>query len=112
MFKFKMLVSTSNTQAEQAQDITDPVRALWEVSLMLAFSRSFLIQNELSQIPRVENVEYVTNFHRRIMIGHCGVKISNLFTSNKFKSFSPEVPETAVLQNGHLAFRSLARMDL
>jgi hypothetical protein len=45
-------------------------------------------------------------------VGHCGAEISNWFTSNKCNSLSPEGFETALFQNGFLAFRSPAKIDL
>jgi hypothetical protein len=45
-------------------------------------------------------------------VGHCGGEISNSFIANKSKSFSPERFETAPFQNGCLALRSLAEMNL
>jgi hypothetical protein len=45
-------------------------------------------------------------------VGHCGAEISNSCTSNKLSSFSPEGFETALFQNGFLACRSPAKIDL
>jgi hypothetical protein len=39
---FKMWVSAENSQAGQTQVITDPISALWRVTLMLALNRSIL----------------------------------------------------------------------
>jgi hypothetical protein len=46
------------------------------------------------------------------MRGHCGAEISNSFKSNKAMIFSPEAFEIALFQNGCLAFRSPASIDL
>jgi hypothetical protein len=45
-------------------------------------------------------------------VGYCGAEISNSLKSNKAISFSPEKFETALFQNGCLAFRSPAKIDL
>jgi hypothetical protein len=45
-------------------------------------------------------------------VGHCGTEISNSCKSNKLNSFSPEGFVTALFQNGCLAFRSPASIDL
>jgi hypothetical protein len=45
-------------------------------------------------------------------VGHCGAEISNLLNSSKAISFSPEGFESALFQNGCLAFKSLAKIDL
>jgi hypothetical protein len=45
-------------------------------------------------------------------VGDCGAEISKSFTSNNCNSFSPEGFETALFQNGCLAFRSPASIDL
>jgi hypothetical protein len=45
-------------------------------------------------------------------VGHCGAEISDSFICRKFSSFTHEVLETTLFQNGCLAFGSPARRDL
>jgi hypothetical protein len=45
-------------------------------------------------------------------VGHCGAEISNSLLSDNSNSFSPEGFETALFQDGYLAFRSPANTDL
>jgi hypothetical protein len=44
-------------------------------------------------------------------VEHCGTEISNSLKLNKAMGFSPEGIETALFQNGALAFRSPAKRD-
>jgi hypothetical protein len=45
-------------------------------------------------------------------VGYCGAEIAKSFICSKLSSFTPKGLETILFQNGCLAFRSPAKMDL
>jgi hypothetical protein len=45
-------------------------------------------------------------------VGLCGVEISNSLKKNETINFSPERFATEILQNGYLAYRSAAKINL
>ena len=105
--KFLSLLFSFSKRAKPGRSLFRKITGSWSKSriwdTVISDSQTFWWTRISNRSPFHPGVEW---------LGNCGIEISNSFPSNSSSSFSPEGFEIALLQNGFLAFRSRAKMDL